>query len=290
MPMRGRYRLPRAGPELDRRHFLAALSVATLGVVGLSRCSFSGPRVAGAAAEAPAPPTLESGADLLPPRPRSVRIPLPGGVLSSLPGDGDLLALTVDDRVSSEVVRGYTQFAKDTGARLTYFVNGGTTRGPITRICCDRRSTTARYNSRITHGSKSHKAPVNQDSGHRVRSPVNRCGRGTRHNHHFLWKTYGVDTRPYFRPPYGAHNEHVAKVAGDLGYTVNTLWSGDLKDHVVIPETEIVKMAEAYLNPQAIVIGHLNHMPVTPVYGQLVDIIRARGLRTVTLEDVFLKP
>ena len=37
-------------------------------------------------------------------------------------------------------------------------------------------------------------------------------------------------------------------------------------------------------------IGHLNHLPVTHVYGRLVDIIRARRLRTVTLDDVFLKP
>ncbi len=58
----------------------------------------------------------------------------------------------------------------------------------------------------------------------------------------------------------------------------------------MIPEAEIVKMAEAYFNPQAIVIGHLNHMPVTNVYGQLVDIIRARKLRTVTLDDVFFRP
>ncbi len=35
-------------------------------------------------------------------------------------------------------------------------------------------------------------------------------------------------------------------------------------------------------------IGHLNHPPVTHVYAQLVDIIRARQLRTVTLNDVFL--
>jgi hypothetical protein len=38
------------------------------------------------------------------------------------------------------------------------------------------------------------------------------------------------------------------------------------------------------------VIGHLNHAPVTHVYGQLVDIIRSRRLHTVTLNDVFLRP
>ncbi len=87
-----------------------------------------------------------------------------------------------------------------------------------------------------------------------------------RHNHDFLWKAYGIDARPYFRPPYGQHNAHVDKISGELGYTADTQWPG------------------------AIVIGHLNHMPVTHVYGQLVDIIRARKLRTVTLDDVFLKP
>jgi hypothetical protein len=49
-------------------------------------------------------------------------------------------------------------------------------------------------------------------------------------------------------------------------------------------------MADQFFTPQNIVIGHLNHAPVTHVYGQLVDIIRARRLRTVTLNDVFLRP
>jgi hypothetical protein len=40
-------------------------------------------------------------------------------VLSVLPGQGDLPALTVDDGVTSDVVRLYAKFAKDTGVRLT---------------------------------------------------------------------------------------------------------------------------------------------------------------------------
>jgi hypothetical protein len=57
-------------------------------------------------------------------------------------------------------------------------------------------------------------------------------------------------------------------------------------DQNVIGEGEIVKMADKYFNSQAIVIGHLNHLPVTHVYGQLVDVIRSRNLQTVTLDDV----
>jgi peptidoglycan/xylan/chitin deacetylase (PgdA/CDA1 family) len=275
--MNGGYRRIPGGSRLDRRHFLAALSVATLGVVGLSRWTLGGePRVAGAAAEASAPPVLAAPA-LLPP-PRSARVPLPGGVLSSLPGNGDMLALTVDDGVSSEVVAAYVQLAKDTGVRMTFFVNGvynsWTENANLLRPLVD--------DGQIQLANHTWLHP------NLTKLPLVAVAEEFRHNHDFLWKTYGVDVRPYFRPPYGAHNAHVDKVAGDLGYTVNTLWSGDLGDQVVIPESEIVKMADKYFNPQTIVIGHLNHLPVTHVYGQLVDIIRSRALRTVTLNDVFL--
>lgn len=277
--MYGRYRLPGAGSELDRRHLLVALSVATLGVIGLSRCDFGGqPRVAGAAAEGPAPPAAAPPPPLLPPPPRSARIRVPGGVLTSLPGQGDLLALTVDDGVDSDVVRAYTQFAKDTGVRLTYFVNGvyksWTEHRDLLRPLVD--------NGQIQLANHTWSHP------NLTKLPLVAVAEEFRHNHDFLWKTYGVDVRPYFRPPYGAHNAHVNKVAGDLGYTMNTLWSGSLEDHVEISPAEIVEMAHRYFTPQAIVIGHLNHAPVTRVYGQLVDLIRDRRLRSVTLNDVLV--
>jgi peptidoglycan/xylan/chitin deacetylase (PgdA/CDA1 family) len=246
--------------------------------VGLTRCSSSGQPQAAEAT--PVAAEQSRAAALLPPPPREARIPLPGGgVLSSLPGDGDLLALTVDDGVSSEVLRAYTQFAKDTGVRLTYFVNGiyqsWTEHAALVRPLVD--------DGQIQLANHTWSHP------NLTKLPLVAVAEEFRHNHDFLWKTYGVDVRPYFRPPYGAHNAHVDKVAGDLGYTIDTLWSGTLEDHVWIPAGEVVKMAEAYFNPQAIVIGHLNHMPVTEVYGQLVDIIRARNLRTVTLDDVFVR-
>jgi len=65
------------------------------------------------------------------------------------------------------------------------------------------------------------------------------------------------------------------------------MWSDSLEDQNVIPEDEIVQMANRYFNPQAIVIGHLNHLPVADVYGRFVDVIRSRHLHTVTLDDVF---
>ena len=275
--MIGRYPGAGVGSQWNRRHFIAAMSVVTLGAIGVTRCSTNAqPEVARVATEVTKPPS----AGLLPPPPGSARIPVAPGVLSTLPGRGDLLALTVDDGVSSEVVRAYTQFAKDTGVRLTYFVNGvyrsWTDHLDLLRPLVD--------DGRIQLANHTWSHPD------LTRLPLPDVAEEFRRNHDFLWKTFGVDARPYFRPPYGAHNAHVDKVAAELGYTVDTLWSGTLEDHVRIAATDIVRMAERYFHPQTIVIGHLNHLPVTEVYGRLVEIIRARRLRTVTLDDVFRSP
>ncbi|OBK76805.1 polysaccharide deacetylase family protein [Mycobacterium sp. 1274761.0] len=260
---------------MDRRHFLVALSAVTVGAMGLTRCSTAAqPRATEAT-----PVAVEQPPPLLPPPPRVARIPLPGGgMLATLPDGGDLLALTVDDGVSSDVVRLYTEFARDTGVRLTYFVNGAyrswTENQALLRPLVD--------SGQIQLGNHTWSHPD------LTKLPLTAVAEELRHTHDFLWKAYGVDARPYFRPPYGAHNANVDTVCGELGYTAGTLWSGSLEDHVVLPAEEIVKMAEKYFTPGSIVIGHLNHEPVTHVYGRLVDLIRERRLRTVTLNDVYV--
>jgi peptidoglycan-N-acetylglucosamine deacetylase len=270
------------GSELSRRRFLGALAAATVAGVGAARLVVDPqPRTFAQAPAARVPtsgPTAPSA--LLPPPPLSARIPLPGGgALTKIPGQGDLLALTVDDGVSSDVVRAYTQFAKDTGIRLTFFVNGiyksWTENLDILRPLVD--------SGQIQLGNHTWSHPdLTTLPKDQIASQIGR-------NDQFLKKTYGVGAKPYWRPPYGKRNAAVDAVAADFGYTVPTLWSGSLSDSTVITEDYIVKMADQYFTPQAIVIGHLNHAPVTHVYPQLVEIIRDRNLRTVTLSDVFLK-
>jgi peptidoglycan/xylan/chitin deacetylase (PgdA/CDA1 family) len=269
-------------PEFNRRHFLGALAAATVAGVGVARLvvdpqprTFAQATAAGAVTAGPTAP----GA-LLGPPPPSARIPLPGGgALMKIPGDGDLLALTVDDGVNSEVVRAYTQFAKDTGVRLTFFVNGTynswTDNREMLRPLVD--------SGQIQLG--------NHTWSHPDLTTLSKDGivEQLRRNDEFLKKTYGIGAKPYWRPPYAKRNETVDAVAGDLGYTVPVLWSGSLSDSTLITEDYIVQMAAQYFTPQSIVIGHLNHLPVTHVYPQLVDIIRSRNLRSVTLNDVFQK-
>ncbi|MGO9153331.1 polysaccharide deacetylase family protein [Mycobacterium sp.] len=271
---------------MDRRRFLVAVA-ATVAVTVVSEVS---EYAAGGSTEtvargdvprsapSPAAPVLSP---LLPPPERGSRVELPGGgVLNKLPGNGDLLAWTVDDGASTDVVRLYTQFAKDTGVRLTYFVTGAyrswTDNADIIRPLVESRQIQL-GNHTWTHPDLT-KLSKSQIADELSRTDV------------FLRNTYGVDATPYFRPPYGHHDALVDAVAADLGYQVPTLWSGDLRDSALLSEDQIVTMAYQAFTAQNIVIGHLNHPPITHVYGQLVDIIRSRRLRTVTLNDVFLQP
>jgi peptidoglycan-N-acetylglucosamine deacetylase len=272
--------------ELNRRRFLGALSAAVLGGVGVARGVLGGPpQTLTAVAAAVASPPRAAGevvpGALLPPPALSARMRLlGGGVLDKLPGKGNLLALTVDDGVNTDVVRLYTQFAKDTGVRLTYFVNG-TYRSWTDNLALLRPLVES---GQIQLGNHTWSHPD------LTRVPASRVAQQIARNDAFLKRTFGVDARPYFRPPYGKHNSTVDAVAADLGYTAITLWSGSLADSTVITEDYIVQRAQRAFTGQAIVIGHLNHLPVTHVYEQLRDLIRARNLRTVTLNDVFLPP
>jgi peptidoglycan/xylan/chitin deacetylase (PgdA/CDA1 family) len=272
--------------ELNRRRFLGALSAAVLGGMGVARGVLGGaPQTSTAVAAAVASPPRAGGkvipAALLPQPAPIERVPLPGGgVLNKLPGDGNLLALTVDDGVNTDVVRLYTQFAQDTGVRLTYFVNG-TYRSWTDNLALLRPLVES---GQIQLGNHTWSHP------NLTKLPVSRVAQQISRNDEFLKTTFGVDARPYLRPPYGRHNSTVDAVAADLGYTAITLWSGSLSDSTVITEDYIVQMAQRAFTGQAIVIGHLNHLPVTHVYEQLRDLIRARSLRTVTLNDVFLPP
>jgi peptidoglycan-N-acetylglucosamine deacetylase len=271
-------------PEMKRRRFLGSLAAATVAAVGAARLivdpqprTFAQVPLDSAPTSGPAAP---SPIGLLPPPPLSARIPLPGGgALMTIPGDGDLLALTLDDGVNSDVVRAYTQLAKDTGARMTFFVNGiynsWTDNLDLLRPLVE--------SGQIQLGNHTWSHPdLTSVSQERVEEELKR-------NDEFLKKTYGVGAKPYYRPPYGKHNGTVDAVANELGYTVPTLWSGSLSDSTLITEEYILKMIDEYFTPQNIVIGHLNHLPVTHVYPQLIDTIRERNLRTVTLNDVFIR-
>lgn len=261
---------------MDRRHFLTVLAAGVLGTV--TSCAAEGDDVVPAAVQSSVPPKpVSAGVGLLPPDVPQ-RFPLPTEPITGLPGAGRHIALTVDDGANSEVVGAYVRFARDTGARFTFFVTGGfdgwrDNRAELLPLVESGQIQLG--NHTWTH------ADLTSLSQSGIEEELSRCQK-------FLRSSFGVDGTPFYRPPYGYRNEWVDSVAADLGYRAPTLWYGSLSDSGLITEQYLMHCAREYFQAQTVIIGHANHPPVTHLYPRLVEIIKARQLRMVTLNDYFL--
>jgi peptidoglycan/xylan/chitin deacetylase (PgdA/CDA1 family) len=211
------------------------------------------------------------------PTPPTGRIPAPIGVLTRLPEDGNQLALTIDDGASTQVVAAFADFCRDSGTRLTFFVNGAksswTANAPALRPMVDAGQI------QLGNHTWSH-ADITRIGPAAVADQVRR-------NADFLRNTYGVDGTPYFRPPYGRHTADTDAIAADQGYTTIAMWSGTIGDSTPISDAGMIAAAKASFQPQQIVVGHANLSTITRCFSQLLNIIGSRGLQTVTLNDVF---
>ncbi|WP_433196717.1 polysaccharide deacetylase family protein [Nocardia sp. CA-107356] len=262
---------------MDRRRLLTMLATGT--AVALTGCvkAEGEPFNSGSAGSGP---ILPAPAPLLAPPPIGPKTPIPAQTITALPGAGTSMALTVDDGASPEVVGAYIKFARDTGARFTFFVTAYYDSWTIHRDAL--RPLVDSGQIQLGNHTWDH-ADLTKQSASGVAAQLARAKS-------YLWNNFGVDGTPYYRPPFGRHNGTVDKVAADLGYPVPTMWYGSLSDSGVITEDYLLECARKYFNPQTIIIGHANAPAVTHVYGQLVDIIKERNLSMVTLNDVLLAP
>jgi peptidoglycan/xylan/chitin deacetylase (PgdA/CDA1 family) len=213
--------------------------------------------------------------------PAAARTPVgggpPTGVVSRLPGTGSSLALTVDDGTSTEVVAALVELARRTGLRLTFFPNG------VYRSWADnaRALRPMIESGQVAVGNHTWSHPDLTTLGDReIADQLTR-------NQKFLRDTLGVAHTPFFRPPYGAHDARVDRIAADVGHPTVVLWYGTLGDDRVLTPAQVLAAAQQWFQAQHIVIGHANHPAVTHVTDQLVELIHARRLQTVTLADVW---
>jgi peptidoglycan/xylan/chitin deacetylase (PgdA/CDA1 family) len=271
---------------MDRRTMLGLLAASVAGAV--SACTSTpgnqrglGPP-SGAAGTTPAPGSTAGvtgtrGAAVFGQPTGIVKCPVPKGTLAVLPGSGKELALTVDDGTDSGVVAAYAKLCQETGLRLTFFCNGvnrsWTENAPVLRPLVDAGQVF------MANHTWSH-PDLTKLTSQRITEEVRR-------NETFLMSTYGVNGRPFLRPPYGARSSAVDGQLADLGYPAVTMWLGSLGDSTVESPDSIVQMAQQWFLPQHLVIGHANHPPVTQVMDRLIDLIQSRGLTPVHLGDVF---
>lgn len=235
----------------------------------------------GAAHPRPVPHAIEAPALMPPyfPTPHLDRIPIPGGAMHGLPGDGNLVAFTIDDGASSEVVGAYAEFARRSGMRLTFFV---TAQYPSwTEHAAALRPMVESGQIQMANHTYSHPDFLKATDG-RIRDELERCG-------DFIRTTFGVEAAPYFRPPYGNYDARVLAAAKSVGYRQAVHWYGSVGDSGPIGDADMSALIDRWFLPQHIVIGHANVRTVLNHFDEIAATIRDRGLQPITLDDLFLR-
>jgi peptidoglycan-N-acetylglucosamine deacetylase len=207
--------------------------------------------------------------------------PVPGAthVISSGPAGTNQVALTIDDGYCAPCVEGYIEFARSSGIHITFSPNGTYRAVWTPTIVSSVRGMIAAGQVQIANHTWSHANLLNLSSN-RVVEEISR-------NEQWIVDTFGITGRPYFRPPYGYYNSRVREVAGELGYTSILMWNGTFGDATVETPASLIALAEKWLQPGHIVLGHLNHATVLSLFPQIEAIITERGLQPVTLDEMF---
>ncbi|HLM06694.1 MAG TPA: polysaccharide deacetylase family protein [Blastococcus sp.] len=259
---------------MDRRRFLLALAAGLAGAsVARGTTGVVVPPAGPRRTPAPAAATSVAASGAVPGTP-------PVGVVDALPGSGKGLALTIDDGTNTEVVAAFVALAVDTGIRLTFFPNG------CYRSWEDNAGVLRPLveSGQVALGNHTWSHPDLTTLGDaEVAEEISR-------NRDFLRDVFGVRDSPFFRPPFGARDERIDRIAADVGHPTVVMWNGTLDDSRVLTPAELLAAAREWFTPQTIVVGHANHPTVTTVYDELLALIAERELATVTLADVWATP
>ncbi len=263
---------------MDRRTFFAAGLVSLLAGCATPGRRAAAPVTAGTGGSLPVapnsnPPTSNPAyGQMLPPA--GLPFTGPSMTVTQLPPGSDArLALTIDDGIDTTVVAAYLDVVERTGQQLTFFPNGIY---PAWTTHADRLRPLVR-SGQVQLGNHTWSHPD------LTRLPDTRVLAELRRNHVFLVRTFGVDPRPWWRPPYGAHDSRVDALAASLGYTRVTLWAGSLGDARLLTSPVLMAQARRWLTGGRIVIGHANHPTVIALLPQIEELLRERNLELITL-------
>jgi peptidoglycan-N-acetylglucosamine deacetylase len=65
------------------------------------------------------------------------------------------------------------------------------------------------------------------------------------------------------------------------------MWNGSYGDSTLLRPRALLRLAREYLHPGVVMLGHANHATVAQLFPQIAEIIAARGLHPVTLDEMF---
>ena len=205
------------------------------------------------------------------------KVPIPKVIFQLPKGNKKSIAWTIDDGASVSTVAEYIKLAKQEDLRLTFFVTSAF--AAWRKNAKQLKPLVESGQIQLANHTKTHINLVTASDA-RIRSELLDCEQ-------FIMKVYGVDPKPYFRPPYGYYDDRVLRIAAELGYTKPVMWFGVLADSAATSSYRILSHAKQWLVGGRIVIDHANSKNTVADFATVVKTIRSRGLKTVTLNDAW---
>lgn len=100
-----------------------------------------------------------------------------------------------------------------------------------------------------------------------------------------IYNTSGHHTRPYFRAPYGAKNQHVLDVAASDGFQ-HVNWSVDTGDSMGATTQQIIDRAEGGAANGAIILFHCTAPNTAAAIPTIIPHLKAQGYELVTIPEL----
>ena len=188
------------------------------------------------------------------------------------------VAITIDDGYCAECAQAYVALAQTTGIQITFNPNGSY--GYIWTPLAETLKPLIEAGQVQIGNHTFHHPWLTKISDNQIVAELEQ-------NEEWIQSTYGVTARPWWRPPYGAHDQRTDEIAASLGYTNVLLWNGTYGDATLETPEVLLAQAAQYLEPGAVVLGHANHPTVTHLFNQIAEIIASRDLHPVTLDRMF---
>jgi peptidoglycan/xylan/chitin deacetylase (PgdA/CDA1 family) len=199
-------------------------------------------------------------------------------IIRELPkSDVKQLAWTVDDGTSIESVKRYIRLVAENDLRITFFVYSAM--GSWLANKKELQPLVDNGQIQLANHSAHHPALTTLST-----KGIQKELKGA---HNFIERNFGVDARPFYRPPYGSINAKVVEAAADIGYTKPMLWSGSLGDASNIRASRILTLAKESFYDRSIVLAHANNLTSAQVFKPMLKLISDRELNLVTLNDVY---
>jgi peptidoglycan/xylan/chitin deacetylase (PgdA/CDA1 family) len=188
--------------------------------------------------------------------------------------DKKRIVLTFDAGASSEATPRILKELRDADIKAVFFLTGKWVEDnpQLTKKIAGQGHT-------IGNHTYSHSDLTKLDTNNEIVSELSKMER-------VVNDTAGVSTKPLFRPPYGARDSRVLRVAANAGYR-SIYWTIDSLDwkQTMTPE-QVKNRVLAALSPGAIILMHCGSDQTAEILPDLIEGIKSRGYKIVTIPEL----